>query len=175
MIFPGPHLPWLNRPSLKSPIQHSWSIPAAFIRPPPPIPPHIPRSVCTSPLPLPLKSSEARTGAVRSVCCEINQRNNTIPPLPEGSTGGHCSSSSIHLSFIIYFILFFPCLCGDLLLSNRGMQRVTPTSGTAGAGLHVGWCPLCVCHWACTDETSVPRGAMGNDVPSTEPGVSVTI
>lgn len=55
------------------------------------------------------------------------------------------------------------------------MHRVTLTSGTAGTGLHVGWCPLCVCHWACTDETSVPRGAMGNDVPSTQPGVSVTI
>lgn len=54
------------------------------------------------------------------------------------------------------------------------MHRGPLTSGTAGAGMHVGRRPLCVCRWACTEETSVPRGAMGNDVPSTEPEVSVT-
>lgn len=36
--------------------------------------------------------------------------------------------------------------------------------------MHAGWCQLCVCDWACKDATSVPRKAMGNDVPSSEPG-----
>lgn len=118
-----------------------------------------------------MKSSRARSGAVRSVRCQTNR---TISPSPCAAAG---SLLILWYSYVIYHPLhpFFPCLGWDLLPSNRGMHRVTLTSGTAGAGMHVGRCPLCVCHWACTDETSVPRGAVGNYVPSTEPGVSVTI
>lgn len=164
--FPQGHI-LLN---IKSPVQNSWRFLVAFIRPPP----HIPHGTSTSLLPLPVKSSKSRTGAVWNVCCEIKQRYKTISPSPCAAAGSLFIPCS---SFVIYHPLhpFFPCLRWDLLPSNRGMHRVTLTSGTAGAGLHVGRCPLCLCHWACTDETSVPRGAMGNDVPSTEPAVSATI
>lgn len=38
--------------------------------------------------------------------------------------------------------------------------------------MRAGRYPLCVCDRACTDVTSAPRGAMGNDVASAQPGIS---
>lgn len=165
----GPHLAEHKKPCSKF-LENSGSI----YRPPPQIP-HIFLTVLLPP------SCHSQGKAARpepelsGTSAARLTRDTRQSPRPRVQRRERCSSPAIHLSFIIHFILFFPCLCWDLLPSNRGRHCVTLTSGTAGAGMHVGRCPLCVCHWACTDETSVPRGAMGNDVPSTEPAVSVTI
>ena len=91
-----PHLPSLSRPPLKSPVQHSWSIPPAFITRSrtPPRNPHA--SPLCAPLPpqLPQKISEARSrmSAVRL----SRARARSLPPSLQHR--GHCSSSSVHFS-----------------------------------------------------------------------------